>query len=287
MKLASYVTGQGESYGAVDGERIVDLRRRIGRLYPDLRALLAGGGLDAARSAARGATADYAVSDVTFLPVVPNPGKIVCAGLNYEEHRAEGNRPKTPDPALFVRLPESQTGHLRSLVRPAETRQFDYEGEVALVIGRAGRRIPEAAALAHVAGYACYNDGSARDVQLATSQWTAGKNFPATGAFGPWLALVDELPANSVMTLVTRLNGREMQRATTDMMIFPIARLISFISRFTTLEPGDVIVTGTPGGVGLRRDPPVFMEEGDRVEVEVSGVGTLINTVAADRLSAA
>lgn len=287
MKLASYASAQGASYGIVDSGRIVDLGRRIGRLYPDLRALLGGDGLEAAKRAAHGATADFAVADVTFLPVVPNPGKIVCAGLNYEEHRAEGNRPKTPDPALFIRLPESQTGHLRSLIRPAETRQFDYEGEVALVVAKAGRRIPESAALNHVAGYACYNDASARDVQLATSQWTAGKNFSCTGAFGPWLALVDELPADSVMTLVTRLNGREMQRATTDMMIFPIARLISFISTFTTLEPGDVIATGTPGGVGMRRDPPVFMQEGDRVEVEVSGVGTLINTVVADQLSAA
>lgn len=287
MKLASYVTGQGASYGIVDGERIIDLGCRLGRVYPDLRALLAGAGLDAARRAVHGASADFTVAEVTFLPVVPNPAKIVCAGLNYEEHRAEGNRPRTSDPALFIRLPESQTGHLRPLLCPADSRQFDYEGEVVLVIGRGGRRIPESAALEHVAGYACYNDASVRDVQLATSQWTAGKNFPGTGAFGPWLTLVDELPAGNVLTLVTRLNGREMQRATTDMMIFPIARLISFISRFTPLVPGDVIVTGTPGGVGLRRSPPVFMHEGDRVEVEVSGVGTLVNTVAAERAGAA
>ena len=282
MRIASYVTGRGASYGIVDAGRIVDLGCRIGALYPNLRALLEGEGLDAARRAAKGATADFALSDVDFLPVVPNPRRIVCAGLNYEEHRVEGNRPKTADPALFIRLPESQTGHLRNLVIPAETQQFDYEGEVALVIGRAGRRIPSSTALQHVAGYACYNDGSARDVQLATSQWTAGKNFPCTGGFGPWLALCDELPADSVMTLVTRLNGQEMQRATTDMMIFPIPNLISFISAFTTLQPGDIVVTGTPGGVGLRRKPPVFMKPGDRVEVEVSGVGTLVNPVVAE-----
>jgi 2-keto-4-pentenoate hydratase/2-oxohepta-3-ene-1,7-dioic acid hydratase in catechol pathway len=280
MKIASYFTASGASYGLVDGDRIIDLRCRIGALFPDLRSLVAADGIEAAGRAARGARADYRLDEVTFLPVIPNPGKIICVGLNYEEHRAEGNRPKTPDPALFIRLPESQTAHLRNMVCPRESTQFDFEGEIALVISKAGRRIPEPAAYEHVAGYACYNDGSVRDLQLATSQWTTGKNFPATGSFGPWLAFTDELPAETRLTLVTRLNGQEMQRATTDMMIFPIPKLISFISTFTTLEPGDVIVTGTPGGVGLRRNPPVFMKPGDRVEVEVSGVGTLVNTIS-------
>ncbi len=279
MKLASYCTATGPSFGAVDGDRIVDLRARLGPACPDLRSLLAGDALEAARRAVRGAIADFRVDEVVFLPVVPNPGKIVCAGLNYEAHRVEGNRPRTTDPALFLRLPESQTGHRRPLVRPVESTQFDFEGEIALVVGRRGRRIPEAHALEHVAGYACYNDGSVRDWQLSTSQWTPGKNFPATGAFGPWLALTDELPAGAPLELVTRLNGQEVQRATTDMMIFSIPTLIAFISTFTTLEPGDVIVTGTPGGVGMRRDPPLFMKEGDLVEVEVSGVGTLVNPV--------
>lgn len=281
MKLASYCTASGPSYGSVDGSRIVDLACRLGPAYPDLRVLLAGDGLAATRKALAGALPDFRVDEVTFLPVIPNPGKIVCVGLNYEEHRVEGNRPKTADPALFLRLADSQTGHLRDLICPEESKQFDYEGEIALVIGKAGRRIPEASAYDHVAGYACYNDASARDWQLATSQWTPGKNFPSTGSFGPWLALTDELPADSVMTLTTRLNGAEMQRATSDMMIFPIPKLISFISTFTPLRPGDVIVTGTPGGVGLRRNPPVFMKPGDRVEVEVSGVGVLANSVAA------
>jgi 2-keto-4-pentenoate hydratase/2-oxohepta-3-ene-1,7-dioic acid hydratase in catechol pathway len=281
MKLASYCTASGSSYGAVDGSRIVDLACRLGPVYPDLRALLTGDGFAATRKALAGALPDFSVDEVTFLPVIPNPGKIVCVGLNYEEHRVEGNRPKTADPALFLRLADSQTGHLRDLICPEESKQFDYEGEIACVIGKAGRRIPEASAYDHVAGYACYNDASARDWQLATSQWTPGKNFPSTGSFGPWLALTDELPADSVMTLTTRLNGAEMQRATSDMMIFPISRLISFISTFTPLRPGDVIVTGTPGGVGLRRNPPVFMKPGDRVEVEVSGVGVLANGVAA------
>lgn len=282
MKIASYVNGRHASYGVVEGERIFDLGVRLGARYPDLKTLIAADGVEAARKATVGAPADYLARDVAFLPVVPNPGKIVCVGLNYEEHRAEGNRPKTADPALFLRLSESQTGHLRNLLRPRESSQFDYEGEVALVIGATGRRISESDAYRYVAGYSCYNDGSVRDIQLATSQWTAGKNFSCTGAFGPWLTMTDELPAASIMSLVTRLNGQEVQRATTDMMIFSIPKLISFIARFTTLEPGDVIVTGTPGGVGMRRSPQLFMKPGDTVEVEVSGVGTLRNLVADD-----
>lgn len=263
----------------VDGDRIVDLRGRLGPAYVDVRSLLAGDALEAARRAVRGAIADFRLDEVVYLPVIPNPGKIICVGLNYEAHRVEGNRPKTADPALFVRFPESQTGHRRPLVRPIESIQFDFEGEIAVVVGRRGRRIPEARAFEHIAGYACYNDGSVRDWQLATSQWTAGKNFVATGAFGPWLTLADELHPDTPLELTTRLNGQEVQHATTDMMIFSIPRLIAYISSFTTLEPGDVIVSGTPGGVGMRRDPPLFMKDGDQVEVEVSGVGILVNQV--------
>lgn len=280
MKIASYCTQRGVGYGVIDGDHITDLTLRIGARYADLRQLIAANGMEEARRSLQGAMSDYLVDEVAFLPVLPNPGKIICVGLNYEEHRVEGSRPKTADPALFIRLPESQTGHRRPMLCPAESTQFDYEGEVAAVIGKTGRRIPEEHAYEYVAGYACYNDGSVRDRQLATSQWTPGKNFPATGSFGPWLTLTDELAADATLTLVTRLNGQEMQRATTDMMIFPIPRLISFISTFTTLEVGDVIVTGTPGGVGFRRSPPVFMKPGDRVEVEVSGVGTLVNMIS-------
>lgn len=280
MKIASYCTPRGTGYGVVDGDRITDLKLRVGARHPDLKSLIAANAYDEARQSLRGAMSDYRVDEVVFLPVLPNAGKIICVGLNYEEHRVEGNRPKTADPALFIRLPESQTGHRRPMLCPAESTQFDYEGEVAAVIRKTGRRIPEEHAYEYVAGYACYNDGSVRDWQLATSQWTPGKNFPATGSFGPWLTLTDELAADATLTLVTRLNGQEMQRATTDMMIFPIPRLVSFISTFTTLEAGDVIVTGTPGGVGFRRSPPVFMKPGDRIEVEVSGVGTLVNMIS-------
>ena len=180
---------------------------------------------------------------------------------------------------IFLRLPQSQVGHGEPMVCPAESEQFDFEAELAVVIGKAGRRIAERDALSHIAGISCYNDGSVRDWQLATNQWTPGKNFPATGAFGPWLVTADELPPDRVLSLVCRLNGQEMQRTTTDLMMFPIPKLISFVSTWTTLEPGDVIVTGTPGGVGLRRNPPVWMKHGDTVEIELEGVGVLRNPV--------
>lgn len=278
MKLMSYATPQGPSFGCVDGHRIVDLPARTGLV--DLRSALQQEALPRIAAVAKGALADYHTSEVTFLPVVPNPARIVCVGLNYVAHRLEGNhKPEAAAPVLFLRLPESQVGHGQPMRCPRESRQFDFEAEVAVVIGRRGRRIAEADALGHVAGISCYNDGSVRDWQLAASQWTAGKNFPATGAFGPWMVTADELPPSRPLALTCRLNGQQMQHTTTDLMMFPIPTLIAHISTFTTLEPGDVIVTGTPGGVGLRRNPPVWMKGGDTVEVELEGVGILRNTV--------
>ena len=195
----------------------------------------------------------------------------------------ETKREKTEDPALFVRFANSQCGHLQPLVIPLESDKLDYEGEIAVIIGKGGRRIAESDAFAHVAGFACYNDGSIRDLQWATTQWTTGKNFPSTGAFGPWIVTTDEVPADSKLTLVTRLNGQEMQRATTDMMVHSIPRLIAFISGFTELAPGDVIVTGTPGGVGARKTPPLFMKDGDICEIEIERVGVLRNPIRAER----
>jgi len=165
------------------------------------------------------------------------------------------------------------------MVCPRESRQFDFEAELAVVIGKAGRRIPASSALSHVAGISAYNDGSVRDWQLQTGQWSPGKNFPATGAFGPWMVTADELDPSRSLRLSCRLNGQTMQDTTTDLMIFPIPELIAFVSTWTTLEVGDVLVTGTPGGVGLRRDPPVWMQHGDIVEVELEGVGVLRNPV--------
>jgi 2-keto-4-pentenoate hydratase/2-oxohepta-3-ene-1,7-dioic acid hydratase in catechol pathway len=282
MKLATYSLDGRTSYGVVEGNGVIDLGRRIGAKHPDLRALITAQALDEAKRAAAGAKADASLDAITFLPVIPNPDKIVCVGLNYEEHRVETNRDKTENPALFLRVPGSQLGHRQPLLRPRESKMLDYEGEIAVIIGAGGRRIPESEAWRHIVGYACYNDGSVRDFQRHTVQWTAGKNFAHTGAFGPWMVTADEIPPGTVLTLLTRLNGTEMQRATTEMMIFKIPRLINYISTFTELVPGDVIVTGTPGGVGSRRTPPVWMNPGDKVEIDVDKVGVLVNPIGED-----
>jgi 2-keto-4-pentenoate hydratase/2-oxohepta-3-ene-1,7-dioic acid hydratase in catechol pathway len=282
VKLASYKTSKGAGYGVVAEDGIVDLTRRIGRKYPDLRSLIAGNGLAQAQKIAKAAKkADFKLSKVIFLPVIPNPGKIVCVGLNYEEHRVETGRDKTENPALFIRVAESQVAHKQPIVMPAESTNLDFEGEIAVIIGKRGRRISEEDSWKHIAGYACYNDGSVRDWQRHTLQWTAGKNFSRTGGFGPWIVTRGEIADNEELTLETRLNGEVMQHATTAQMIHRIPRLISYISTFTPLEPGDVIVTGTPGGVGARRNPPVWMKPGDTVEVEISKVGVLVNTIKA------
>ncbi len=282
MKLASYRTSKGAGYGVVTNDGIVDLTRRLGKKYPDLRALLAGGALGQAEKIAKTAKkADLKLSKIAFLPVIPNPGKIICVGLNYEEHRAETGRDKTENPALFIRVAESQAGHNQPIVMPPESTNLDYEGEIAVIIGKAGRRVSQEKSWQHVAGYACYNDGSIRDWQRHTLQWTAGKNFSRTGGFGPWMTTRSEIADGEELTLETRLNGQVMQHATTGQMIHRIPRLINYISTFTTLEPGDVIVTGTPGGVGARRNPPVWMKPGDKVEIEVSKVGVLVNTIKA------
>ena len=281
MKLATFKTAQGASYGAVTGKGIVDLRRYLGNQYADLRALLEGNALDQAKKYLSEAP-DYQPSDVTWLPVIPNPDKIVCVGLNYEEHRVEAGRDKTEQPALFLRVAESQVGHRQPIVRPRESTHLDFEAEIAVIIGTPGRRISQKDAYKHVAGYSCYNDGSVRDWQRHTIQWTAGKNFARTGAFGPWMVTADEIPPNTVLTLSCRLNGERMQHATTEQMIFKIPKLIEYISTFTRLLPGDVIVTGTPGGVGARRTPPLWMKPGDKVEVEIDKVGVLENTIGED-----
>ncbi len=280
MKLTSFRHHGTDTYGAVIGGRVLDLGALLGADAPDLKTLIARRLLDRAAALAR-AHQDAAVplSAVTYLPVIPNPGKIVCVGLNYGEHVRETGRTVTEDPTLFLRVAESQVGHGQDIVRPPESTRLDYEGEIAVVIGEGGRRIPEAQAWDHIAGYACYNDGSVRDWQASTSQWTAGKNFWRTGGFGPWMVTADEVAPNQRMTLVTRLNGQELQRASTDMMIHSIPRQIAYISTFVPLEPGDVIVTGTPGGVGNKRSPQVFMKPGDQVEIEVDAIGVLRNGI--------
>ncbi|TWD76157.1 2-keto-4-pentenoate hydratase/2-oxohepta-3-ene-1,7-dioic acid hydratase in catechol pathway [Variovorax beijingensis] len=282
MKLISYQHNGIDSYGAVTGERIVDLREVFANRATDLKTLIAADLLAEAAAAAAKATATLPMSEVRLLPVIPNPGKIVCVGLNYGEHVRETGREITEQPTLFLRVPESQVAHGDDILLPPESTRLDYEGEIAIVIGRGRRRIAEADAWDHIAGYACYNDGSIRDWQTATPQWTAGKNFWRTGGFGPWMVTRDDIRDNQVMTLVTRLNGQEMQRTTTDKLIHSIPRQIAHISAFMPLAAGDVIVTGTPGGVGAKRTPPVWMKAGDIVEVEVDAIGVLRNGVRAE-----
>jgi 2-keto-4-pentenoate hydratase/2-oxohepta-3-ene-1,7-dioic acid hydratase in catechol pathway len=279
MKLVSYERQGRAGFGAVVGEGIVDLGAAFGGRHADLKSLLASDAVAEARSLCANLEPSFALADVTLLPVIPDPGKIWCCGLNYHEHVQETNREVTEQPTFFLRVADSQVGHGQAIVRPRESDQLDYEAEIAVIIGRGGRRIREADVANHIAGYACYNDGSVRDWQRHTSQWAPGKNFWRTGGFGPWMVTADEIPFGTKMSLVTRLNGQEMQRATTDMMIHGIARQVAYVSTIAPLRPGDVIVTGTPGGVGARRKPPVWMKPGDIVEIEVDRIGVLRNPV--------
>lgn len=280
MKFASFTHAGKAGYGLVTEGGIVDLARRFPEA-PTLRTFIAGG-LDRAATLA-GAPADFALADVTLAPVIPDPDKIVCVGLNYHDHVVETGRTVTPNPMLFARYAGSQVGDGEALVKPLESDEFDYEGELAVIIGKGGRRISEADALSHVAGYACYNDASVRDWQRHTSQFMPGKTFAATGGFGPWMVSADEIGDPTRLTLATRLNGAEVQRTTVDLMITPIPTLIAYTSTILPLLPGDVIVSGTPGGVGARRTPKLFMKDGDVVEVEVSGIGVLRNPVVAEK----
>ena len=279
MKLATFKTAKGTSYGAVTGNGIVDLGKRLGNKYPDLKALVAANAFSQVNSFLS-EKPDFRLDEITWLPVIPNPDKILCVGLNYQDHVVETGRDNTEQPAIFIRLPESQVGHKQPIVRPHESKNLDFEAEIAVIIGKPGRRITQQNAWSHIAGYSCYNDGSVRDWQRHTIQWTAGKNFAATGGFGPWMVTADEIPPGTKMTLSCRLNGTEMQHATTEQMIFKIPKIIEYVSTWTTLQPGDVLVTGTPGGVGARRNPPVWMKPGDKVEIEIDKVGVLENSIA-------
>lgn len=277
----SFRRGGSATFGYLDssGDGVVDAGARSA--HRDLKAAIAANAL-ADLVARCGDRADLALAEVDYLPPIPNPDKILCVGLNYRAHQAETGRGGEPYPTIFLRLASAQVAHGEPMVVPRESATLDYEGEIVLVIGQGGRRIPKAQALEHVAGYSIYNDGSVREFQRQTTQFTPGKNFPATGGFGPWIVTRDEVPDPTKMTLVTRLNGEEMQRAPVSDLIFDIPFLINYISTFTDLVPGDIISTGTPGGVGFKRNPPVFMKPGDRVEVEIDGVGTLVNTIEAE-----
>jgi 2-keto-4-pentenoate hydratase/2-oxohepta-3-ene-1,7-dioic acid hydratase in catechol pathway len=278
----AYITFQAEgrtSYGTARPDGVFDLGRRIGTVLPDLKAFLAAEGLGLLAPTPAANTTDYATGQFTYLPVIPNPNKVLCVGLNYEEHRQETGRPATEHPAIFTRYADTLIGHNAPMVLPVNSSSLDYEGELAVVIGKAGFRVSEADALSLVAGYSVFNDGTLRDWQRHTAQFTPGKNFPGTGAFGPALITPQEAGELAGKRIETRLNGKVMQAAVLGDMIFSVARIISYLSGFTQLSPGDVIATGTPGGVGFKREPQVFMAAGDKVQVSIEGIGELLNGI--------
>jgi 2-keto-4-pentenoate hydratase/2-oxohepta-3-ene-1,7-dioic acid hydratase in catechol pathway len=243
-----------------------------------LRDVIAAKALDELRATTAGAAADLKFEDVELLPVIPDPGKILCVGLNYASHVGEVGRQMPTVPSVFSRLHNTLVRHGGDMVRPRASTHFDYEGELAIVIGERCRHVPRAGALSVIAGYTCFIDGSVRDFQKHSV--FAGKNFPATGPLGPWMVTSDAIPDPQRLELTTRLNGAVVQHDTTDHMIFDVATIIEYLSTVTWLEPGDIIATGTPDGVGAGRKPPLWMKAGDRLEVEISGIGTLgVNVV--------
>jgi 2-keto-4-pentenoate hydratase/2-oxohepta-3-ene-1,7-dioic acid hydratase in catechol pathway len=276
MRLVSFLRADGTpSYGTTDGTMVHDAGAELSATYPDLRAVLTAGAV--ADLAGKGPA--IPLSEVTLLPPIPNPEKILCIGLNYLPHILETGREKPEKPTIFTRYPDSVVGHGAPLVRPAASDKFDYEGELAVIIGKPGRHIAEADVWDHIAGYSCFNDGSIRDYQNHTTQFWPGKSFERSGAFGPWIVTADEVGDITAQTMTTRVNGNVEQHTPIADMAITIPELIAYASTVTTLKPGDVIATGTPGGVGAHRKPRLFLAPGMSVEVEVPNVGTLSNGV--------
>ena len=278
MRLLSFRHAGASKFGALVESGIVDLSARTQGRWSGLREVLAAKALPELAALAKGATADLQLADVELLPVIPDPEKILCIGVNYASHAAEVGRELPPAPSVFSRLHNTLVPAGGNIVRPKASIAFDYEGELAVIIGERCRHVPRGRALSVVAGYSCFIDASVRDFQKHSV--TAGKNFPATGPLGPWMVTADVVQDPQRLELTTRLNGTVVQRDTTDHMIFDVATIIEYLSTVTWLEPGDVIATGTPDGVGLGRKPPLWMKGGDKVEVEISGIGTLnVNVV--------
>lgn len=287
MRLFSFAA-QGQSRIGVlksaNAQEFVDLSLAAPTLPTDMGALIAqAGGLEAARQATAKAPASAVkpLVGVQFLPVVPRPGKIVCLGLNYADHAKEGGNARPEYPSFFLRGATSMTAHLAPIIRPKASSKLDYEAELALVIGKRARHLTQANALDCVAGYTCCNDGSIRDYQRKTNQWTIGKNFDHSGPLGPWLVTPEELPPGAAgLRIQSRLNGKVMQDANTKDFLWDVAESLRIITECMTLEPGDVIITGTPAGVGYARTPPVWMAPGDICEIEIEGIGILSNPIA-------
>lgn len=283
MKLVSFIQDGQALYGLVQGEAYVAPSAGFLARYPDLKTVLAANALAELQADVQKSGQRVAPAQVQAQAVIPAPGKVICVGLNYKTHVAETKRPDSEHPSLFLRFADSLAAHGDEVLRPEFSERFDWEGELAFVIGKGGRHIAAADAFEHIAGYTCFNDVSVRDWQRHTHQFTPGKNFPGTGPLGPFLLTRDEVPDVTQLTLQTRLNGQVVQHASLADLIFDIPTIVAYISRFTPLSPGDVIATGTPGGVGDRREPPLYMKEGDVVEVEITDLGVLRNRIGTDR----
>lgn len=283
MKLLSYIFQGKESWGAVADGGIVDLRKALPQ-YQTLADFIASADFARRDGIVAALKPELKLSEISYLPVIPRPEKIICAVRNYLDHHKEAvahgmDRQITEFPPIFLRVWRSQVGHMQPVIRPRVSTHLDWEGELAVVIGKAGRHIPESEAMGHVAGYSIYNDVSVRDYQRHAQQIAAGKNFVGTGPFGPWLVTTDEVPDPTRLKLETRVNGNIVQSSDTSHLIFSIQRLINYSSEIFDLVPGDVIATGTPAGVGFTRKPPMFLKAGDVVEVEIEKLGILSNPV--------
>jgi 5-carboxymethyl-2-hydroxymuconate isomerase len=286
MRFVSFAIGEYSSFGAVSDDGVVDLGRLLGAQYPTLGAVLRAGDLHRAMALGESSKPTIGLDEIRYLPTVTDPEKIACIGINYgrrnEEYHDGAEAPRYP--SVFMRTPGSLVGHLEPIMKPLESEQLDYEGEIVLVIGKGGRRIPAADAWQHVAGLSLMNEGSVRDwLRHSKFNVTPGKNFERSGSLGPWLVTADEISAGGELHLTTTVNGEVRQDDTTANLIFPFARLVEYLSSFMRLTPGDLIATGTPTGAGARFDPPKYLRHGDVVEVHVPEIGTLRNSVADER----
>ncbi|NLS06294.1 fumarylacetoacetate hydrolase family protein [Rhizobium sp. P32RR-XVIII] len=276
MRLVSFETDGRRTYGLFREDRVHEATSAFRASYPDLRLVFTAGKATEIEVEAKG----LAFADVMLLSPIPNPDKIICVGLNYANHIKETGREKPKYPSIFTRYPSSVLGSGVPLLKPACSDEFDYEGELAVIIGKAGRNIAASKAKEHILGYSCFNDGTIRDFQRHTTQFWSGKSFDDTGSMGPWIVTADELPNPENGHLRTVLNGQEVQTTPIADLAFSIGEIIEYVSTVTRLLPGDVIATGTPGGVGRFRTPPLYMFEGDRIDVEITGIGTLSNPIA-------
>ena len=278
MKFLSFLYNNQKKYGIIKNKIITDLTDKINGAK-SLKELIEKKNISKAKVFATQNPGNIKLEEIDFLPVIPNPGKIVCVGLNYNDHAKETGRKVEKNPVIFFRVPESQTAHNSQIIKPKVSNFLDFECEMAVIMGNTEKHIKEENAFKNIIGYSCYNDSTVRDWQQHTSQFGMGKNFQSTGSFGPHLVLSEDIPDYKKLEIQTRLNGKVMQKAKLSQLIFDLPFLISYISKAIPWRAGDVLVTGTPGGVGFKRNPPIYMKDGDKVEVEISKIGILSNYI--------